>query len=209
MGGVSGTGVMARASRPQGPAHVYQPTYGNYSSPINQSIYGVARGLGATPQYIPFQAQMPTFTRPQMAPPPSGGFGRISPEAIMSSQPAYRIPYGPSIPKPSLTSGFGGMFKLSPVSREQSLQNLAKDYRQGNLTEAAYNNLMQNPETSLDLIRRIEAGEDLTARTPPPIRYMTAGQQQAYNQKLASELESVIAPRTTFDTSNDPGSAGG
>jgi hypothetical protein len=72
--------------------------------------------------------------------------------------------------------------------------------------------MMQNPAMYLDYLQRVEAGENPTSigyAAPPPTRFMTAAQQQAYNQKLQRDLENLIAPRTIFDMQDTAGSAGG
>lgn len=182
---------LAREQAP--PRQIYRPQYEDYglgSTPQAQGQLAALLNIGS------YGNQMPTFTRPQAGPP----------------QAQYSIPYGPSVPQSKVPGAGFRLFGRKSLTPEQQAANLIKDYRGSNLTEAQYDKMMQNPAIYFDFLRRVDAGENPTTigyAAPPPIQYMTAAQQQAYNRNLASGLESMIAPRTTFDMSNDPGSAGG
>ena len=153
---------------------------------------------------------MPTYSRPQMAPPPpSGGFGGISPQAIMSSQPAYRIPYGPSIPQRSgfgLFKGIGGP-KQSP---EQEAQSLARDIQRGELTYAMYESMMADPNRYLPFVQDVQAGNTPTSigYRPTPIQYMTAAQRDAYNAKQSQALSELLGPAPVDPSTVDSGGGG-
>ena len=197
-GGPSGTGYMARAATPPKQSHIYQPTYGNYTSPMNQAVYGVASGLGATPQYTQFQAQMPTFSRPEMAPPPpSGGFGRFPMQAL-SPQPAYRIPYNPPSQQQQLMNrALNSPFLLSMRrTPEQQATSLNKAIQNNNLTYAQYEQMMAKPDLYLPHVQAVQAGNAPTTvgYQQRPIQYMTAGQRKAYNDAQSRQLSELLGP---------------
>lgn len=191
-GGPSGTGYMARAATPPKQSHVYQPTYGNYTSPMNQAVYGVARGLGATPQYTQFQAQMPTYSRPQMAPPPlSGGFGRFPMQAISSS--------------PSR----GGMFGNAPAAVDPNLSAINQAFapRQaqydsdGNsynapvyMDQSQRNAILANPGKYLEYAQYVKGGGNPSqfAYSQRPVQYMTQGQREALTKSQTNQLNSLL-----------------
>ena len=165
---------------------------------MNQAVYGAARGLGATPQYTQFQAQMPTFSRPQMAPPPpSGGFGRFPMQAL-SPQPAYRIPYGPSIPQ----RGVRADPNLAAINQAFAPRQAQYDSDGNSYNAPVYidqsqrDAILDNPGAYLEYAQYVQGGGDPSkfTRQAQPIQYMTQGQRDAMTKSQRSQLESILPP---------------
>ena len=165
---------------------------------MNQAVYGAARGLGATPQYTQFQAQMPTFSRPQMAPPPpSGGFGRFPMQAL-SPQPAYRIPYGPSIPQ----RGVRADPNLAAINQAFAPRQAQYDSDGNSYNAPVYidqsqrDAILANPGAYLEYAQYVQGGGDpakyVRQPQPQPISMMCKTQQDALIKKQKSELDRLL-----------------
>lgn len=210
MGGVSGTGMSSKLSRPPDsvPSHVYRPTYRNYTSPYNIAVDRAITGSGGladTPQakmYNSYAPQMPTFNRPEMAPPPtSGGFGRFPMQAL-SPQPAYRIPSGQSVPQSG--SIFGRKPAIDPnlaAINQVFAPRQAQYDSDGNpynapvyMDESRRDAILADPGKYLEYAQYVQGGGDPSkfTRQAQPIQYMTQGQRDALTKSQANQLSSLL-----------------
>ena len=223
MGASAGTGVRSFAeggstSTPAGDASaapqraIYQPQYTDY-------------GLGSTPQAQSFLGmsdygnQMPTFSRPQMAPPTQA----------LSPQPAYRIPYNVAQDQQQ-RSGSGKIFtNNSLINRNQGQDpNLAainqafappqrvydpegsyyftapKLSRTPSFMDSTQRNaILANPGAYLEYAQYVQGGGDPSkfTRQAQPIQYMTQGQREALMKKQRLELNRLLPQARPDDNS--------
>lgn len=166
---------------------IYRPQYTDYSAGLSstpQAEYLASR-LGMQ-QPGTFTPQMPTFTRPQ----------------AVQQAPSYSIPYTNYSPS---STGIGRIVTNSNFeglrgTPEQQAAALSKSIQEGNLTQSQYDKMMADPGRYLSYVQAVQAGDapDTISYQQQPIKYMTAEQQQAYNNKLKRELDQAIRPITVF-----------